>query len=450
MLERLDALAKTAAEKIKSFDFARVFSHHDADGITAAGIICLSLLRKKIPFQATFLSKLDEEAVKDIEGNVNVIFCDMGSGQTKLLSHLKSAVIVDHHKPVVENAGHLQVNPHLAGIDGAFELSASGTAYAIARQIDSANIDLSGLAIAGIVGDKQQMIGANREVLEEALRKGVVSIKRDFLYAYCGGTETCTLGEILEYNFEPYLEITGDAQKIEEFLKKIKLKPQTSYSDLNEEEKRRFLSAVMLKAMKRSSAEALAELIGEAYLLNKEVYPQALGFANLLNACGKLGKTGLALSLCLRDKTQLEEAKKYYHEYQRRVIAELKAIEGKVKQLKAIQYVQIKDAAVTSSVSSCIMRYISPALPLLVLSEEAGKIKVSARGSRKLVENGLDLGAALRIAAERAQGTGGGHSIASGASIPKGMENIFIQAVEEIVAKQLKIEVKIEEKKVKT
>ncbi len=439
MLERLDALAKAAAEKIKGFDFARVLSHHDADGITAAGIICFSLLRRKIPFQATLLSKLDEEAVKAIDGNV--ILCDMGSGQLKLLSHLKNVVIIDHHKQVNENENYnyLQVNPHLAGIDGAFELSASGTAYAIARQIDPANVDLSGLAIVGIVGDKQQMMGANRDILEEALKKGVVSIKRDFLYGNGG-----TLREILEYNFEPYLEITGDVQKIEEFLQQIKLKPSMSYRDLSEEEKRRFLSALMLKVMKRGSAEAVAELIGEVYILNKEIYPQALGFANLLNACGKLGKTGLALSLCLRDKTQMEEAKKYHREYQKRVIAELKAIEGKIKQLKAIQYIQIKDAAVTSAVSSCIMRYISPELPLLVLSEEAGKIKVSARGSRKLVENGLDLGVALREAARRAQGIGGGHSIASGASIPKGMEKIFIQAVEEIVTEQLKI------KKVKT
>ncbi|MEM2924217.1 MAG: DHH family phosphoesterase [Methanocellales archaeon] len=438
MIERLDVLTKTAAEKIKSFDFARVLSHHDADGITAAGIMCLSLFRKKIPFQATLLSKLDEEAIKDIEGNV--IICDMGSGQIELLSHLKNAVIVDHHKPLNINSthiqvNHIQVNPHLVGIDGAFELSASGTAYAIAKQMDPSNIDLSGLAVVGIVGDKQQMIGANRDILEEAMRKGVVSIKRDFLI----DADTETLKEILEYSFEPYLEITGDAQKIIELLKQIKLNPSTSYRDLNEEEKRRFLSALMLKIMKRSSAEAMAELIGEVYILNKEIYPQALGFANLLNSCGKLGKTGLALSLCLRDKTQIEEAKKYHREYQKRVIIELRAIEDRIKKLKAIQYVEIKDAAVTSAVSSCIIRYISPELPLLVLSEEEGKIKVSARGNRKLVQSGLDLGVALKEAAKRAQGTGGGHSIASGASIPKGMENIFIQAVEEIVAEQLKI-----------
>jgi single-stranded DNA-specific DHH superfamily exonuclease len=434
MIERLDALAKAAAEKINSFNFARVLSHHDADGITAAGIICFSLLRKKIPFQATLISKLDEEAVKEIDGNI--ILCDMGSGQIQLLSHLKSAIIIDHHKPVdtnALNANHLQVNPHLVDINGAFELSASGTAYAIARQMDPANIDLSGLAIAGIVGDKQQMIGANKDILEEALKGGVVSIKKDFLYG------NGSLREILEYNFEPYLEVTGDVEKIEEFLKQIKLKPSVSYRDLSDEEKRRFISALMLKVLKRGSIEALGELIGEVYILNKEVYPEALGFANLLNACGKLGKTGLALSLCLRDKTQIAEAKKYQYEFQKRVIAELKAIEGKIKQLRAIQYIQIEDAAVTSAVSSCIMRYISPDLPILVLSEEAGKIKISARGSKKLVENGLDLGVALREAANRAQGTGGGHSIASGASIPKGLENIFIQAVEEIVAKQLKI-----------
>lgn len=430
MLERLDALAKTAADRIKALNFVRVLSHHDADGIASAGVICNSLLRQKIPFQAALLSRLDEEAIKDIKEPV--ILCDMGSSQIEVLSGLKSVIIVDHHKPVDESAKYLQVNPHLAGIDGAFELSASGAAYAVARQMDSANVELSGLAIAGCVGDKQQMTGANRDILDEALAKGAVSISRDFLI------DDGTLGEILEYNFEPYLEITGDAKKIEAFLKQLKLE-DISYKNLSEEEKRRFISAIMLKAIKRSRTETIEELIGEVYYLNNEVYSSALGFANILNACGKLGKTGLALSLCLRDKTQLEEAKKLHREYQRKVIAELRAIEGKIQQGRAIQYVKIKDADVTSAVSGCIMRYISPNAPLLVLSEEADKIKVSARGNRRLVENGLDLAVAVREGAKKAGGIGGGHSVASGASIPRGAENIFIQAVEEIVAKQLKV-----------
>ncbi len=430
MLEKLDALAKTAADRIRTLDFVRVLSHHDADGIAAAGVICNTLLRQKIPFQATLLSSLDEESIKDIKENV--IICDMGSSQIEVLRNLKNVIIIDHHKPIDNNAKFLQVNPHLAGIDGAFELTASGTAYAVAKQIDPSNVDLAGLAICGTVGDKQQMIGANRDILDEALARGVVSISKDLL------NSDGTLKEILEYNSEPYFEITGDEKKIEEFLKQLKLEGNRSYRELNEEEKRRFISAMMLKLMKQSSPESIEELIGEIYFLNSEVYSHSLGFANILNACGKLGKAGLALSLCLRDSTQLNEARKLHREYQKKVIAEVRAVEGKIKKCTAIQYVKISDPDVTSAVSGSIMRYVTHGVPLLVLSQDEKKIKVSARGSKRLVEMGLNLADALREGAKKAGGVGGGHSVASGASLPFGTENIFIQTVDEIVAKQLK------------
>jgi single-stranded DNA-specific DHH superfamily exonuclease len=49
-------MAGPAAEKIKRQPYVRVVSHHDADGITACGIICLALQRQRIPFQATIVS----------------------------------------------------------------------------------------------------------------------------------------------------------------------------------------------------------------------------------------------------------------------------------------------------------------------------------------------------------------------------------------------------------
>jgi single-stranded DNA-specific DHH superfamily exonuclease len=63
--------------------------------------------------------------------------------------------------------------------------------------------------------------------------------------------------------------------------------------------------------------------------------------------------------------------------------------------------------------------------------------KVSARATRALVAKGLDLAVALREAAAELGGDGGGHNIASGASIPKGKEEKFLTLVDEIVGRQL-------------
>jgi len=66
-----------------------------------------------------------------------------------------------------------------------------------------------------------------------------------------------------------------------------------------------------------------------------------------------------------------------------------------------------------------------------------GQTKVSARGTRGLIARGVDLADALREAAESLDGSGGGHNIASGATIPKGKEEKFLTLVDEIVGRQL-------------
>jgi single-stranded DNA-specific DHH superfamily exonuclease len=65
-------------------------------------------------------------------------------------------------------------------------------------------------------------------------------------------------------------------------------------------------------------------------------------------------------------------------------------------------------------------------------------VKISARGNKLLISAGLDLSVALRKAAEAVGGVGGGHSIASGASIPPGSEERFLAIVDEIVGEQIK------------
>ncbi len=51
---------------------------------------------------------------------------------------------------------------------------------------------------------------------------------------------------------------------------------------------------------------------------------------------------------------------------------------------------------------------------------------------------GLDLAAAMREASETVGGMGGGHDVASGATIPIGTAMKFIDLVDSIIEKQLK------------
>jgi len=77
-------------------------------------------------------------------------------------------------------------------------------------------------------------------------------------------------------------------------------------------------------------------------------------------------------------------------------------------------------------------------LPILGFAyTDEDTVKVSARSTQILVDRGLDLSAAMQVAAAHFDGVGGGHNIAAGATIPKGKEEEFVEFVEHIIKEQL-------------
>jgi RecJ-like exonuclease len=77
-------------------------------------------------------------------------------------------------------------------------------------------------------------------------------------------------------------------------------------------------------------------------------------------------------------------------------------------------------------------------LPLIGFADKNEyEIKASARTTQDLVEKGLDLSEIIKNAAKTVDGVGGGHSIAAGATIPKGKEEAFLTAFEQEVKTQL-------------
>ena len=53
----------------------------------------------------------------------------------------------------------IQINANLCGIDGNYEACGATLCYSFAKTLDEKNIDLSPLAIAGAIGDKQYIGG---------------------------------------------------------------------------------------------------------------------------------------------------------------------------------------------------------------------------------------------------------------------------------------------------
>jgi len=438
-IRKLTELAKTVAEVISGYSHVRVISHNDADGITSAAIICQALHRNNTQFHATIVSRLDESVIDIVNNTASegdlVLFCDMGSGQSDLIKKVSfDVVIIDHHQPVGElpTNGKIKaaINPHFVGIDGAIHLSASGTTYMVARQMDAGNVDLSGLAIAGAVGDKQLFESANRSILDEALENNIISIKKGLKVG------SGDIADVLEYTCEPYLDITGDRKKIDSFLDFLNLHGEIS--SMSTGDLKKLTSAVALKLAKNASPEAVDAAIGDVYVLDREIVHNSYDLVAIMNTCGKMDKAGVALSLCMKDASVVDEARALSLAYQKSTVANIKKAEKMLRQGKNMWYLNAKNMESTGIIASTVVRYIHPDQPFIAINEVDDIVKVSARGTRALIAKGLDLSYALREGAKAVGGSGGGHNIASGAAIPKGKSEEFISIVDDIIGEQLK------------
>ncbi|WP_407355878.1 DHHA1 domain-containing protein [Methanolobus sp. WCC5] len=433
-MQKLKSLAREAADIIEKHEYVRIISHNDADGLTSAGIICQALMRKGIRFHTSIVPRLDTSVVEMVKSSASdndlVLFCDMGSGQSEVISDIEQEIIVlDHHVPVGDTPARVLVNPHLVGIDGAMHVSGSGTTFLVAMEMEPENIDLAGLAIAGAVGDKQLFSTINGHILEEAVNAGVISVKKGLRIG------DGDLARVLEYTPEPYLDITGDREKIDSFLDILGL--HGNIEDLDTDQTKKLTSAVALKLAKNASPEAIEAAIGDVYILNKELVPNVYDLVAILNTCGKAEKGGMGLSICMRDKTHLEEARDMAVSHQISIVENIKKGMDMVKKGKSIGYLIGEDMESTGMIASTFVRYVDPEMPFVAVNQVDELVKVSARGTRALVEKGLDLSFALREAAKQVGGEGGGHNVASGASIPPGTAEEFIAKVDEIVAEQL-------------
>ena len=138
--------AAACADRLRAADSVLLASHIDADGLTSAAIAATALERAEIPFETVFSKQLDESELESIAAtdHETVLFTDFGSGQLDLIAGHEAAgdftpVIADHHQPAdAETDYHL--NPLLAGLNGASELSGAGASYVLARALASSSV----------------------------------------------------------------------------------------------------------------------------------------------------------------------------------------------------------------------------------------------------------------------------------------------------------------------
>ncbi len=424
--------ARKAADLVEKHDFIRVYTHHDADGISAGAILAKALLRAGKNFHISFLKGLNEPF--EYEKGDLLLFADMGSGYHDLMSKVDTdVVILDHHTPSGEikaKKSLVHVNPHLVGMDGTYELSASGVCYFFATELGK-NRDLASMAVVGMLGDKQKVVGGNSEIVREGIESGVIFESRGL------ALRSGRLRDALMYSLEPFLDFYGKEEELDEFLSKIGVDGEKYVEELDDGEMRRLCDAVVLRLLSRNVYTGIFEqIIGKRLFLKNMPIRNSVMLTDVVNSCGRAGVMSLALSLLLGDVTSLDKALKINEEYTREILEELVKRRREIREGFCIRYLVMEDGTSASPIATTFSRYLLTDKPLVVVSIKNEHAKVSARTNEDLASR-VDLAEVMKVAAEKVGGRGGGHRVAAGANIPADRVDEFLKEVDRLCCAML-------------
>jgi len=464
----MDSLARKAADRLLGSARAVVVSHIDADGVSSAAVASLALDNAGISHEVIFTKKMDESFTDRLKAMKpeTVWFTDLGSGSTNMLEGL-SGVISDHHRPLeaakASNSSRrtifdydekpsddfIQVNPHMIGRDGGTDISGAGCAYLVAKAMDPELRRFAHLAIVGAVGDMQdrqagRLTGSNREILADGIDFGVVEVQEDLNLF---GRETRPVWKMLQYANDLNIQgITDDYRGSMDFFMElgINLKKGENWrpwSDLKKAEKRTVIAAL-------ADLVPLEDFTGEVYIFPMEKkgteLREAKEYATLLNSCGRYDAPELGMKVCKGDRGEaLDLAFGLRKGHRKQLVDSIKIMESiGISQMEHIQFVHVGDMirdTIVGTVAGMLFGSgkVDDRKPIFALAVADDGIKVSGRGTKILVDAGLDLSEVMRAATAEVGGVGGGHNIAAGATIAPEKVNEFLMLANDMVGRQL-------------
>lgn len=450
---------------VKDDSFIRFVTHNDADGLSSGGILASVALRSGARFKISSEKKLDDKLIARLvkEKTSLIVFSDFGSGYLDIIHEsLKQDIIVfDHHLPMEYDSPNIvHINPMLHDIDGARDIAASGVCYFFAKAIDPENKDLACLGLLGALGDQQDkgerksLIGLNKIIEAEAEEKHLLE-KRVGLVFY--GYETRPLAKAIAYTTIPYIPgLSGNESNCVAFLKQIGIEiingdNLRALADLEDTEITHLFSALSNHMVNNGcDSDSIHQLIGTIYTfkLEEPSTPLRSGreYGSLLNACGRMNKQGVGLSVALGDRNEaLSEAHETLELYRKTIGEALDWVQlnERVEEWDNIYVIRAEDhvndtvIGVVSGIllSQGILKKKKPIIATAYSEDE--QLKVSARGIEELVEQGIHMGRIMQDAAETVEGGGGGHDIAAGAYISMKNEHAFLEEVNRLVAEIL-------------
>jgi len=143
--------------------------------------------------------------------------------------------------------------------------------------------------------------------------------------------------------------------------------------------------------------------------------------------------------MLMNDKAAKDEAWKMKDEFGLELLRASLEIQKKgLIQGNHIQYFISPSQDVSSEACGVMMQWVGDQnKPTISLTHKGGEVRISSRANTHMVNDlGVDLGAAMKEAAGKVGGSGGGHNVASGGRVPLGKEEDFIRELDHLVGKQ--------------
>jgi len=368
--------------KISSKKEIELISHFDTDGISSATIMIQALKKLDRKFSLTILKSLNKEFIMNLPKNKLILFLDLASASFEHIkrAELKDVFIIDHHEVTQEIPENIEIiNSELHQKQ---KISASGLTYLFCKEIDETNKRFAKFAVLGMIGDllEKELDKLNHEILDDA----EIQRKRGLLIY----PSTRPINKVLEFCSAPYIpEITGN--------------PKAAHKDI----------------------------IGDIFLIklfNK--LEDAREVSAKINACSRLGRSDIALQLCMEIPKAKKESELIHARYKQLIISGLKFISESEK-ISGKGFViinardQIRDTMIgtMASILSASALYEEGTI-ITTMAYYENKIKISARSVGK---NGRNLREILDQVVKIVGGEVGGHKFAAGCNILKDKEEEF-------------------------
>jgi len=434
-----------------------IVSHYDADGLSAAAAMMLTLERLGLPFQLKIEEQLTPELVKNVlEGPYEtLVFLDMGSGILSTIKGEKRVLVVDHHIPQGKpSLNVLEVNPHRYGINGSIEVSSSSLALLIMDGAIGLGETHAHLAVIGALGDRQDqgprfaLTGVNGLITALAREAGIIE---ETIGLRLYGVHSRPLVRALALTMDPILPgLTGDEEACIRFLKSIGVNPVDGdrlrkYNELSIEE-RRTLATELVKLLINSGypVNEAERIFGTMYYIKREdtrsPLRDAREFSYIVNACGRLDRHFIALLLLRGVKGEIiVKALDQVRLYRKLLFRAIKAVRDgacsriMLNRVLALDYGETVPPKVAGALASILASSLkTDAAVLLVIVRHGDEhVKVSAR--KAAGQEHVNIGEALSIAARTSGGVGGGHAAAGGALLPAENIEMFLSELDHVL-----------------